>query len=554
MQKYLKGLSVLVVALLAFVLVVPAMSQTQMTIEASDQLTMDGTVMVSRVVTPGAGFVVIHADGTNNSLGEAIGFAPVGGGENSDLQIPIDMSKATPVLHAVVHTDDHEIGKYEFGTVKGADEPAMVNGKTVESALHISTLFATDQIVKNQVTVARVIVQQPSWVVIHAGDANGFSEAIGETFVDSGATSNVTVDIDETKRTDILWPMIHTDTGAAGKFEFGTVDQTDLPLALNDKAAMLPIVTVPSIRVGSEQLVLGKNGFVSGNTAPVVIESVLSDGPGFLAIYSDANSATGDLIGFTPVQTGLNTNVKVDVDPGLVTSNLWTTLHVDDHTTGTFEFGTTEGADMPAVVNDQPVSFSVPVAPFLAFQQKQALDNDQIRISQVLVNDPGFVVVQADDGSGHPGAVVGQVPVNPGLNQDIAAALDPNQLTNPLYLTLHIDTNQIGVFETADGTDSAVLINNQPVLGQLTLTGNLPVSSAALTFPCTLALAGATDVNLRSGPGMNFDVATVLTGDQTLTITDEASDADGFTWWQTSDGSWVRSDIFGPDDKCQPAQ
>src|SRR5262249_34926415 len=148
-----------------------------------------------------------------------------------------------------------------------------------------------------------------------------------QKFVDAGATDNVTVNIDPTKRTDILWPMIHTDTGTAGKFEFGTVDMTDLPLTLSDKAATLPISTVPNIRTAGQQLVLDNNGVVLGDKAIIVIESVLSDGPGFLAIHNDANGAMGNVIGFTPVKSGLNTNVKVDIDPKLVTPNLWPVLH-----------------------------------------------------------------------------------------------------------------------------------------------------------------------------------------------------------------------------------
>ena len=180
MFKYHKGLGVLIAALLALVLVAPVRSQAEMTIEASDQLSMDGTVTISRAVTAGPAFIVIHADDGNNASGEVIGYAPVEGGENSDLHIPVDISKATPVLHAMLHTDDHEIGKYEFGTVEGADSPASVNGSVIDVPFHINTLLAADQIVKNKVTVGLVIVQQPSWVVIHAADADTFGEAIGE--------------------------------------------------------------------------------------------------------------------------------------------------------------------------------------------------------------------------------------------------------------------------------------------------------------------------------------------------------------------------------------
>jgi hypothetical protein len=369
--------------------------------------------------------------------------------------------------------------------------------------------------------------------------------------VDGGVSTNVTVDIDNTAKTDILWPMIHTDTGTMGTFEFGTVDMTDLPLVLGDKAATLPILTTPNIRTADQELVLGSNGVVLDDTATIVVESVLSDGDGFLAIHQDANGAMGDVIGFSAVPSGLSTNVKVAIDPEHVTPNVWAVLHIDNGTTGTFEFGKADGVDVPATVNDQPVAFSLPVAPFLRFQQKQTLDNDQILISQALVDSPGFVVVQADDGKGNPGAVVGQAPVNAGLNQNIAAILNPDQVTNPLYVTLHTDTNQIGVYEASSGVDDPVLLNDRPIFGQLTLTGDFPTSSAEVVFPCAVTLGDSAQVNLRSGPGTTFDVVTMLTGGETITVTDQAQDTDGFTWWQTTEGSWIRADLTGAVNDCQ---
>lgn len=550
MKMYQKGLGIAVVLCLALLLVVPAQAQTAMSVEAADQIGLDGTVTVSRVVTDQPGFLVIHADDGSGAPGEAIGHVTLGSGENLDIHVPVDYSKATSTLFAVIHTDDNTIGTYEFGTVEGADAPVMVNDQPVAMSFHLNTLLVPDQIVKDQVNVAEVIVQQPSWVVIHAGDADGFADPIGQAFVDAGVTTNLAVKIDPTKRTDILWPMVHTDTGTANTFEFGTVDMTDLPLTMNDTAATLPIVTTPSIRTGAEQIILGSNGLVIGNNANVVIESVLSDGPGFIAIHNDVNGAMGDVIGFTSVPDGLSTNVKVNVDPTLVTPTVWPVLHTDDGTVGTFEFGTTDGADLPVMVNEQPIASALPVAPFLQFAQQQTLDNDQIMVTEALVTSPGFVVVQADDGKGQPGAVLAQVPVNAGLNQNIAAALNTAELTNPLYITLHQDANQIGVFESGD---APVLLNNEPLTGVLTLTGDTAPAFTKLNFvfPCIVTLGDTAQVNERSGPGTNFDIVTLLSGGETLTFTDQTQDADGFTWWQTGDGNWVRSDVTGAVEDCQ---
>lgn len=561
MKKYRNGLGVLIAAVLALLIVMPTQAQSGATLEAADQLALNGSVTVARVVADGPSFVVIHADNGQGGAGDVIGFAPVKTGESHDVQVSIDPNKATANLHAMLHTDDNTVGTFEFGTVQGADDPVMVNGSPVEAAFNLTLLMASDQVVDNQVTVARVVTAQPGWLVIHAGDANGFADAIGQTFVDSGVSTNVKVDIDASKRTDILWPMLHTDTGTADTFEFGKVDQTDLPLVINDKVATLPITTVPNIRMDNNSFVLGDKGIVLGNTAPVVVESVLSDKPAFLAIHKDANGAMGDVIGFTAVPAGFSGNVTVNIDPANVTPTVWPVLHADDHTVGTFEYGMVDGADDPIMVNGQPVALAVPVAPFLQFQQKQTLDNDQIHISQALVDSPAFLIIQADDGKGNPGALLGQVPVNAGLNQNIAAALDPDKMTSSVFLTLHTDANQMGVFEP-NGVDIPLVINNQPIMGELTLTGDFPTHTSGLetsgvtatTFPCVLTVGGSNEINLRTGPAISFETVAKLAAGDTLTITGQTLDADGLTWWQTNNGDWLRSDVVGAGSQCQPPQ
>lgn len=550
MFKHHRQFGVLSVVLAALLLVAPVKAQerTPPTIEIADQLSLDGTVTVARAVANSPAFVAIHADNGQGSFGEVIGYASINAGENLDIRVPIDPARATPTLFAVLHTDDYETGAYEFGLVEGADAPITANGKTVVSRFNADILLASDQIVNNQVTIAYVTVHQPSWVVIHAGDAQGFGDVIGQILVEFGTSTNITVPIDSVARTDIVWPMLHADTGIEGQFEFDTIEGADLPLIMDNKVATLPILTVPSIRVADNQFTLDNNGIVSGDTASVVVQSVLSDGPGFLVIHNEVNGGMGDVIGFTPVPSGLSTHVAVEVNPQMVTSNLWPALHVDTGTAGQFEFGAVADADAPVVVNGQVVAFPVRVAAFLSFNDLM-LDSDRIVISQALIDGPGFVIVQADDGTGSPGPVLGQVSISPGLNENIVVPFNPDSNTGTLYLALYSDTNQIGVFEsgTVEGADSPVLVNNQAILGHLTLTG----SESAMTNACIATIAASTGANLRSGPGTNFDVVGVLTGDATIALDGQAKGTDGLSWWQTTDGNWIRSDVVAVSDECE---
>jgi hypothetical protein len=289
----------------------------------------------------------------------------IGAGECENLRVAVEAARA-PTLFAALHMDDNQIGVYEFGSVEGADAPLTLDGTMLSKPFAVLALLARDQIVRDQVTIDSVTVAARSWVVIHAGDEHNFGAIIGRTLVRPGTTTNVIVRVPPALPMATLWPMLHADTGISNRFEFEQVEGADLPLVMIDKVVTLPISTAPVVRVAAEQLILDENGVVAGDTASVVIGSVLSDGPGFLAVHSDAAGSPGAAIGFTAIPDGLSRVITIEIDPALVTPNLWVMLHKDDHEIGAFEFGSVEEADLPVMVNDKLVSVPVRAAPFMS--------------------------------------------------------------------------------------------------------------------------------------------------------------------------------------------
>lgn len=65
---------------------------------------------------------------------------------------------------------------------------------------------------------------------------------------------------------------------------------------------------------------------------------------------------------------------------------------------------------------------------------------------------------------------------------------------------------------------------------------------------CTLTAPG--NVNLRSGPGTDFDRAGSLSGGQTAEVDAQTTGTDGMTWYRLTDGTWVRSDVVGSPAEC----
>jgi hypothetical protein len=105
---------------------------------------------------------------------------------------------------------------------------------------------------------------------------------------------------------------------------------------------------VPSVTVKDQPIV----------NDTVTVDKVVSDGPGWITIHTDNNGEPGDVIGYSAVDNGDNTNVTVTITSTLSTPVLYAMLHVDKGTVGKYEF---PGADIPATYNGQVVmeSFNV---------------------------------------------------------------------------------------------------------------------------------------------------------------------------------------------------
>jgi hypothetical protein len=158
----------------SLLLVMPAFAQSGTpSVSVSNQILLNGSVMMDSVFSAGPGFVVIHVD-NNGQPGRVAGFAPVAPGWTYNLEAPINASIATPTLYAMLHVDDGEVGKYEFDGQSGIDNPVIVDGQVVTPPFQVNIISAQDQFVSGDtVTIASVTVQQDGWLVIHSRWTDG---------------------------------------------------------------------------------------------------------------------------------------------------------------------------------------------------------------------------------------------------------------------------------------------------------------------------------------------------------------------------------------------
>ncbi len=117
-----------------------------------------------------------------------------------------------------------------------------------------------------------------------------------------------------------------------------TTEPTSVPTTVPETAAIIPSVTV------ADQAIVEDS---------VTIAQVVSDGPGWLVVHTDASGKPGPVLGYSPVSDGENTNVVVLIDSSDATQTLYAMLHSDAGTVGTYEF---PGPDGPVLVGEQMVS------------------------------------------------------------------------------------------------------------------------------------------------------------------------------------------------------
>lgn len=91
----------------------------------------------------------------------------------------------------------------------------------------------------------------------------------------------------------------------------------------------------------------------------VVVETVVSDGPGWIVIHTQADGKPGPIIGYAPVVAGENTAVMVEVDGAAATDTLYAMLHTDAGQVGVYEF---PGDDGPVRVGDAVITPAFNVA------------------------------------------------------------------------------------------------------------------------------------------------------------------------------------------------
>jgi plastocyanin len=134
--------------------------------------------------------------------------------------------------------------------------------------------------------------------------------------------------------------MLHMDAGKEGVYEFPGADG---PAQVGGSTVMAPFAVTGEIPAENVSAVVVADQAVEAGT--VSVPAVLSAGPGWMVIHAGASGSPGPVVGFAPVEAGINFAVVVEIDEAAAGEAVFAMLHDDLGVEGTYEF---PGADAPA--------------------------------------------------------------------------------------------------------------------------------------------------------------------------------------------------------------
>jgi plastocyanin len=346
--------------------------------------------------------------------------------------------------------------------------PPPTDTPVAETMIIPSVTVADQEIVDGTVTIDEVVSDGPGWLVIHAQADGKPGPILGYSAVSDGTNADIKVEIDAAQVTETLYAMLHTDAGELGAWEFP--DGPDAPVTVDEQVVTPAFAITGGLAIAEEPIIpsvtVADQEIVDGN---VTIAEVISNGPGWLVIHAQADGTPGPILGYSPVVDGANPDITVEIDATAATETLYAMLHTDAGELGTWEFP--NGPDAPVMVGEQVVTPAFAITGGLAIAEEilpsvtvadQEIIEDQVTISEVVSNGPGWLVIHAQ-ADGKPGPILGYSAVSDGTNAAVRVVIDTSSATETLYAMLHTDAGELGNWEFPNGPDAPVMVGEQVV-------------------------------------------------------------------------------------------
>lgn len=404
----------------------------------------DGLVVIASVFAPDGGWLVLHDGDTG---GPVLARTLVNAGSSNAITLTIDPLAVSNQISAVLHADAAPLGSFDSQT----DLPLTYQGEIVANLFPVTVTVALPGIIVSNQTVAadgllhidQVIAAAPGFVAV----SNAAGQLLGFFPVGRGTHTDVPVRINWRQATPDLLVTLYQDQGTATRFE-----ADDPPVLVDGRPVAASFHTVLPLDVYVfDQPVINDQ---------IVIERVVSEGPGWVVVYFNDDGQPGNIIGYASLADGVNERVVVPVAAGAVTAILHVRLHADTGEVGAFDF---PAADPPLTDADGRLplfSFRIDQGNFLLTRDQVVTDTAIVPL--VAANVDTWLVIQADV-DGRPGAVIGRVRLPAGMAWDVAVSVDAAAVTPTLYAALIRDDDPAGEFNYPDGGDKPLTQDGNPI-------------------------------------------------------------------------------------------
>lgn len=127
----------------------------------------------------------------------------------------------------------------------------------------------------------------------------------------------------------------------------------------------------------------------------VLVSEVVSDASGWIVIHANDGGKPGQIIGYSSVNKGSNTNVLVTIDTSEATPRMFAMLHIDKGVIGSFEF---PGVDVPERNEDETiivVTFNVEI-------ETEETTKTEPQAEQISIKE---FTIEADDSGLYPASI-----------------------------------------------------------------------------------------------------------------------------------------------------
>ena len=199
----------------------------------------------------------------------------------------------------------------------------------------------------------------------------------------------------------------------------------------------------------------------------LVAEEVTLPGPGWLVIYRTVDGEAEEIIGRQPLAAGVHQQVEVTVDTQQATENLIAGVHMDAGAEGVFDY---PGEDEP-YPGEPEAAFMVELLmpmPQVAVADQPVAENGVVTLAALEILEPTWVAIHSD-AEGEIGPVIGSRLFEPGTYENAPITINWRQATPSLYVVMHNDEDELGVFDFPD-EDLPILLRGEPVVASFEAT------------------------------------------------------------------------------------